>query len=216
MPERFPSIALMGGTFDPIHIAHLVTAEAAVEQFGLDRVLFVPAGQPPHKRDLPVTSPLHRLAMVRLATRSNPRFEVSSLEFDREGPSYTVDTLAVLREQLPYGTRLYFITGADAIINVETWREPERLFRLCHFIAAHRPGFPTHAIREGLRGLERRYATRVLEVQAPAFEVSSTDIRQRVRDGRTIRYLIPEAVEEYIYAHGLYGARPRPAGSTEV
>lgn len=212
MPDRFPSIALMGGTFDPIHLGHLVTAEAAVEQFGLDQVLFVPALQPPHKQGYPVTPAEHRLAMVQLATRSNPRFAVSSVELDRQGPSYTVDTLAEMRESLPYGTRLYFITGADAVINVETWREPERLFRLCHFIAAHRPGFPTNAIREGLRGLEHRYNTRILEVDAPAFEVSSTDIRQRVRDGRTIKYLVPGPVEEYICVNGLYGARVAPGG----
>jgi len=194
----------MGGTFDPIHLAHLVTAEAAVEQFGLDRVIFIPTGSPPHKQGHPVTPAEHRYNMVVLATRSNPRFEVSRVELERDGPSYTVDTLAEMKRRLPPGTRLFFITGADAIIEIETWRDPERLFSLCQFIAAHRPGFPVHFIQEGLRQLEERFGCRILEVDAPALEVSSTDIRRRVRESRSIRYLVPEAVEDYIRGNGLY------------
>ncbi len=204
-PERTPAgIGVMGGTFDPIHLAHLVTAEAAVEQFGLAKVIFVPAREPPHKRGLVITPAEHRYNMVELAVRSNDRFEVSRAELDRDGPSYTVDTLEELRASYPSGTRLYFITGADAILDIDTWRHPERLFELCTFIAAERPGLSREAVREGLRELERRYGVSILRVNVPAMGISSTDIRQRARSGRSIRYLVPEAVEEYIRRHGLY------------
>jgi len=202
--ERSSGIGLMGGTFDPIHLAHLVTAEATVEQFGLERVIFVPTRQPPHKQGHPITPAEHRYNMVVLATRSNSRFEVSRIELEREGPSYTVDTLEEMRAHLGAGVELYFITGADAILDIGTWRDPERLFKLCRFVAARRPGFSAQAIREGLTRLERRYGCRILEVDAPSLEISSTDIRLRVRESRSIKYLVPGGVEDYIYRNGLY------------
>jgi len=202
--KRPSSVGLMGGTFDPIHLAHLVTAEAALEQFGLDRVIFIPTGHPPHKKDHPITPAEYRCNMVALATDSNQRFEVSRIEIEREGPSYTVDTLEEMRARLGPDSDLYFITGADAIIDIGTWREPERLFKLSRFIAAQRPGFSAEATLEDLRRLERKYRCRILEVDAPSLEISSTDIRLRVREFRSIKYLVPEAVEDYIYRHGLY------------
>ncbi|MEW6032302.1 MAG: nicotinate-nucleotide adenylyltransferase [Bacillota bacterium] len=197
-------VGLMGGTFDPIHLAHLVTAEAALEQYQLDKVIFIPTGLPPHKQDHPVTDAEHRFNMVTLAAAGNERFEVSRIEIEREGPSFTVDTLEEMARRLPPGSRLYFITGADAILGIESWREPDRLFRLCRFIAALRPGIPVERAREGLRRLEERYSSRILEVEAPALDISSSDIRRRVTASRSIRYLVPDAVEAYIRKHGLY------------
>ncbi len=198
------SLGLMGGTFDPIHLAHLVTAEAALEQFGLDKVIFVPTGFPPHKQGQVVTPAEHRYQMVVLATESNPRFEVSRTEIDRKGLSFTVDTVTEVKESLPPGSHLYFITGADAILDIENWREPDRLLEKCTFIAAPRPGYPDPLARQGLERIEARYGCRILTVDAPRLDISSRDIRHRVRDFRTIRYLVPQAVEAYIEAYGLY------------
>jgi len=197
-------IGLMGGTFDPIHLAHLVTAEAALEQYRLERVIFVPTGFPPHKKDQRVTQAEHRHSLVVLATASHPRFEVSRVEIDRPGPSYTADTLEEMRRRLPQGTELYFITGADAIIDVGTWREPERLFALCRFIAAPRPGWSQETAQTGLRRLEERFGCEILEIQSRAMDISSSEIRRRVAAGQSIRYLVPEVVEAYIQKHGLY------------
>ncbi|MCL6580693.1 MAG: nicotinate-nucleotide adenylyltransferase [Firmicutes bacterium] len=194
----------MGGTFDPIHVAHLVAAEAALEQHRLDRVVFIPTGQPPHKPTDRLTPAEHRYQMVALATASNPRFEVSRVELERPGPSYTVDTLERLRLLYPPSTDFFFITGTDAILSVETWREPERLFSLCRFIAAGRPGFSRHEAERELRRLEEKFGVTILEVECPALDVSSSDIRRRVAEGRSIRYLVPELVEAYIQKHGLY------------
>jgi len=197
-------IGLMGGTFDPIHVAHLVAAEAALEQHRLDRVVFIPTGQPPHKPTDRLTPAEHRYQMVALATASNPRFEVSRVELERPGLSYTVDTLDRLRLLYPPGTDFFFITGTDAILSVETWREPERLFSLCRFIAAGRPGFSRRETESELRRLEEKFGATILEVECPALAVSSSDLRRRVAEGRSIRYLVPELVEAYIQKHGLY------------
>jgi len=197
-------VGLMGGTFDPIHLAHLVTAEAALEQYRLERVIFVPTGFPPHKKDQRVTQAEHRHSLVVLATASHPRFEVSRVEIDRPGPSYTADTLEEMRRRLPQGTEIYFITGADAIIDVGTWREPERLFELCRFIAAPRPGWSQETAQAGLRRLEERFGCEILEIQSRTMDISSSEIRRRVAAGQSIRYLVPEVVEAYIQKHGLY------------
>jgi nicotinate-nucleotide adenylyltransferase len=197
-------IGLMGGTFDPIHLAHLVMAEAAHEQFGLWKVIFVPAGLPPHKQGKNITSAEHRYNMVALATAANPRFEVSRIELEREGPSYTVDTVEEMRRRLSPETEIHFITGADAILEVETWREPERLFGACRFVAAPRSSYPRQAAGVGLRRLEQRYGQAILEVESPVLDISSSNLRRRVAAGRSIKYLVPEAVEAYIQKHGLY------------
>jgi len=198
------SLGLMGGTFDPIHLAHLVTAESVFEQFGLDKVIFIPTGIPPHKRHYPVTPAHHRYEMVRRAADGNPRFEVSRVEVDREGLSFTVDTLVDMTSKLPPGTNLYFITGTDAILGIETWREPERLMAMCPIIAVQRPGLHPDLAREGLERLEARYNCRILRADVPAVDISSSDIRRRVGEMRTIRYLVPDAVEAYIRHHGIY------------
>jgi nicotinate-nucleotide adenylyltransferase len=190
----------MGGTFDPIHQGHLVTAEEAFWQFGLDEVLFVPTGQPWMKRHPDLSGAEDRYLMTVIATASNPNFSVSRLEVDREGPTYAVDTLRALQEQSGQDTELYFITGADAILEIFHWKDPEEVLGLAHFIAATRPGFD-------LARFEAEEPTRhpkVTVMNVPALAISSTDIRGRVREGHSIRYLVPEGVKTYIDKARLY------------
>jgi len=194
----------MGGTFDPVHFGHLVAAEAARHAFNLERVIFVPSGLPPHKAGEHVSDSEHRYLMTVLATIDNPRFAVSRLEIDRPGYSYTVDTVRQLLRLSGPDTDLFFITGADAVLEILTWKEPDNLLRLCRFVAATRPGYPPEQlIRLGLQ-LKRQHEAAIEPLEVPALAISSSDIRQRVREGRPIRYLVPRSVEHYIIRHGLY------------
>lgn len=196
-------LGLMGGTFDPVHYGHLVAAEAARYEFGLAKVVFIPAGQPPHKPDRVVSPAFHRVAMVRLGIRSNPYFEVSTLEVERPGPSYTVDTAAEFRRLYPSAV-LYFITGADAVAEILTWHRFKELLRLCLVVGVTRPGYSMADLRERLAGLERELRQQILVLPAPGVDVSSSEIRERVLTGKPIKYLLPETVEEYIIRQGLY------------
>jgi nicotinate-nucleotide adenylyltransferase len=189
----------MGGTFDPIHHGHLVTAEEALVQFELDRVVFVPTGLPWMKEDRQVSPAEDRYLMTVIATASNPRFSVSRLEIEREGPTYTVDTLAALADEHP-DAELFFITGADAMLEILHWKDPGEILSLAHFIAATRPGYDLSAFEAE----EAAANARVSMMQVPALAISSTDIRERVREGRPIRYLVPEGVKSYIEKAGLY------------
>lgn len=192
-------LGVMGGTFDPIHHGHLLTAEEAAVQFGLEQVIFVPTGQPWMKADREVSPAEDRYLMTVIATASNPRFTVSRIEIDRAGPTYTVDTLRALRELHP-GAELFFVTGADAMLEIFSWKDPSELLSLAHFIAATRPGYD-------LAHFEAEAPTahpNVTVMNIPALAISSTDIRQRVREGRPIRYLVPEGVKSYIEKAGLY------------
>jgi len=202
----------MGGTFDPIHYGHLVTAEEARVQFKLARVLFVPNRYPPHKALDGVTPPEHRYHMTLLATATNPHFEVSRIEIDRPGPSYSIDTILELRKT-HQAEDLFYITGADAILQVVrgAWERAAELLTLCRFIAASRPGFPLDVDDLRKFNVTGRPLANIEVVEIPALAISSTDIRRRVAEGRPIRYLVPEPVETYIMKHGLYaggGARP--------
>ncbi|MBQ5759126.1 MAG: nicotinate-nucleotide adenylyltransferase [Schwartzia sp.] len=196
-------IGIMGGTFDPIHVGHLMTAEAVRDEFGLDKVLFIPAAVPPHKLDQQVTDARHRYLMTVLATTSNPHFDVSSIEMDRPGPSYTIDTIYELRRQYGENTDLFFITGADAIAEIPTWDRIEELLGLCQFIAATRPGFLPNVdnIKEYFGELG---SARIHRLETPELEISSTNIRDRLKRGFSIKYIVPPAVEDYIYKEGLY------------
>jgi nicotinate-nucleotide adenylyltransferase len=192
-------LGVMGGTFDPIHHGHLVTAEEALGQFGLDAVLFVPTGRPWMKEHEVVSSAEDRYLMTVIATASNPLFSVSRMEVDRDGPTYTVDTLRGLKAELGPDADLFFVTGADAIVEIVHWKEPAELFELAHFIAATRPGYD-------LQGLEADIADRpqITVMNIPALAISSTDIRRRVADGHPIRYLVPEGVKSFIEKERLY------------
>jgi nicotinate-nucleotide adenylyltransferase len=204
MRER--SVGIMGGTFDPIHYGHLVIAEGARVQYHLEEIIFVPSGTPPHKTGRGITNPEHRFQMTQLAVKDNPYFSVSRLEIDRPGPSYAVDTIRALRGIYSERTRLYFITGADAILEILSWKDVGSLISMCHLVAATRPGYSLSGLEDivgKIRNLHHRdFSVHTMEV--PALMISSTDIRNRVLNGRPIKYLLPDAVEKYIYEHNLY------------
>lgn len=190
----------MGGTFDPVHYGHLVAAEEALVQFNLDRVVFMPTGRPVRKTHRHVSSAEDRYLMTVIATASNPDFEVSRMEIDRPGDTYTVDTMTALRAQYGASAELFFVTGADAVAEILTWKDAERFAGLCTFIAATRPGYDASSAAADLAG-----APAVEYMEVPALAISSSDIRERVRARRPARYLLPEAVASYIYKNGLYG-----------
>jgi nicotinate-nucleotide adenylyltransferase len=187
-------LGVMGGTFDPIHVGHLVTAEEALHQFSLDEVVFVPTGRPWMKEHDVVASPQDRFRMTELGVEPEPRFRASRIEVDRGGPTYTIDTLRTLRDEEP-DAELFFITGADAVLEIMRWKQPDVVFDLAHFIAATRPGYD-------IEQLGAHPDVTVMHI--PALAISSTDIRARVHDGRPIRFLVPEPVEAYIRTSGLY------------
>ncbi len=195
-------VGVFGGTFDPIHIGHLVAAEETRVQLKLERVVFVPAGLPPHKLANHISPVEHRLAMVQLAIASNPYFTVSRVDIDRFGPCYTVETMELLRDEWGPGVELYFIMGSDSLADILTWYKPERLIRLCRLAVVKRPGYDVD-IKE-LDRLLPGIASRVQFINSPLIDVASCDIRRRVRKGLSIKYQVPEAVERYIYEHGLY------------
>jgi nicotinate-nucleotide adenylyltransferase len=192
----------MGGTFDPIHHGHLVAASEVGSRFGLDEVIFVPTGQPWQKTDREVSPAEHRYLMTVIATASNPDFTVSRVDIDRPGPTFTTDTLRDLADERP-GAELFFITGADALSQILSWKNAEELFRLAYFIGVTRPGHTL--VGDGLP------ADRVSLLEVPAMAISSTDCRDRVQRGAPVWYLVPDGVVQYINKHRLYesGGRER-------
>jgi len=198
--ENARGIGIMGGTFDPIHYGHLIIADEARQQFGLEKVVFVPAGQPPHKKEYKVSSAEHRYAMTVIATASHPDFICSRIEMDRAGPSYSIDTIREVRNAYP-GYQVYFITGADAIAEILTWHEHARLKSLCKFIAATRPGYDLEELRHRLPA---DYVDQIVFLEVPGVYISSTELRERIATGRSIKFMVPEAVESYIAKNGLY------------
>lgn len=205
-------IGVLGGTFDPIHFGHLAIAEEARVQAGLDIVLFVPARIQPLRQNQNVSSPDHRAAMIERAILGNPAFRLSRIEYERPGPSYTVDTMALLHERLPRASEFFFILGTDAIADLPHWKDPERLISLCRFIVLPRPGcdFDPRNLFVQFPLLRER----VTLLEGPRLEISSTELRRRVRKGLPIRYQVPDAVEEYIRSHRLYVEQDtaRPTG----
>ena len=203
--QKAHRVGIMGGTFDPIHMGHLVTAEAARSEFNMNKVVFVPSGQPPHKKGLEISNKEHRYIMTVLATSANPYFEVSRTEIDRPGESYAIDTVRYIRSKQQPDSELYFITGADAILEIVTWKEVEELFENCTFIAATRPGFNLGEMKKKLlKKLTHSHLAKIIPLEVPAMAISSTDIRERVKDKRTIKYLLPESVENFIRKNDLY------------
>ncbi|MCK4777555.1 MAG: nicotinate-nucleotide adenylyltransferase [Actinomycetia bacterium] len=201
------TIGIMGGTFNPIHLGHLVTAEEAFYQFNLDRVIFIPTGIPPHKKDEEIALPEDRYLMTVIATASNPHFEVSRIEIDRKGPSYTIDTVYEIHERYGEDTEIYFVTGADAIFEILTWKDTEQIYSLCRFIAATRPGYSLKRFQEHHLLPEKKNENikpKVSFMEIPALAISSTDIRRRIKEVKPIGYLVPEGVENYINKRKLY------------
>jgi nicotinate-nucleotide adenylyltransferase len=193
-------LGIMGGTFDPIHYGHLFVAEEACARFGLNHVLFIPNGTPPHKKAYATTPAIHRFTMTRIATQDNPEFGCTSMELNRPGPSYAVETLKQLREERP-DDELFYITGVDAVADILTWKRHEEVIRLATFIAATRPGFDPNTLEERL---PLPYLQRILLLGSTALGISSTDIRQRIHENLPARYLTPDGVLEYIVQNGLY------------
>jgi nicotinate-nucleotide adenylyltransferase len=198
------SIGIMGGTFDPVHYGHLVCAEAACQEFDLEAVCFVPSARPPHKDITGLTAALDRVNMTVLATISNPHFMVSAVELKRPGLSYTIDTLHHFRQEYGPSVKLFFITGIDALSGLLSWRNPFGLLAEADFIGAERPGYSDDSLSDMLSQLDEEQQEQIHRLEIPALAISSTDIRNRVRQGESIRYLVPEAVEQYIAKHSLY------------
>ncbi|MFC1993277.1 nicotinate-nucleotide adenylyltransferase [Chloroflexota bacterium] len=199
------NIGVLGGTFDPIHKGHLLIAEEVRAGLNLAEVLFVPAGQPQLRKQAPLASAEHRLQMVRLAIADKPGLQISTIEMERAGPSYTVDTIAELKSQLGAGNVLFFILGWNSLSELPQWREPSRLIRMCRLVAVPRPGYPRpdlEALENDIPGLSQSVAL----MDKPLIEVSGTVIRERVARGLSIDNLVPEPVERYIREHGLYSA----------
>jgi nicotinate-nucleotide adenylyltransferase len=196
-------IGILGGTFDPPHIGHLWLATLAADALGLSRVLLMPAARPPHKGAQPVSNAADRVMMTRLAIAADPLFDLSLIEMEREGPSYTVDSLVELRASLDDSETLVLIMAADSLAEIGSWREPDRLLELAEWAVGPRPGWPLPD-----RGaLHERYgeaAARIHLLEGPSLDLSSSEIRRRVAAGRSIRYLVPRAVEELIVDRGLY------------
>jgi len=194
MPTARRKIGLLGGTFDPPHLAHLVLAQTALAELGLDEVWFVVSFVPPLKKNKKVSPFAHRAQMVRLAVRENRRFKVSTIEQERKGASYAVETLALLRRKHP-NVCFYFLLGADNLESFKKWREPEKVFSMAVPVFAHRPNFS---------GKMPGWLKRAIWLGNPRLEISSTALCARIKSGRSIRYLVPEAVERYVRRNGLY------------
>ncbi|MBA2372692.1 MAG: nicotinate (nicotinamide) nucleotide adenylyltransferase [Chloroflexi bacterium] len=200
------SLGILGGTFDPIHIGHLAVAEEARDALGLERITFVPAGLPPHKTDRPVSGAAHRLAMVELAIAGNPAFSVNAIELERSGPSFSVDTLealAAVARSAGHEPDLVFILSAEAFRSLHTWRDPARILALARLAVVPRGGYPeatVTSLADRFPGCEDR----AVFLDGPRIRLSASDLRDRAARGRSIRYLVPDAVTAYIGDHGLY------------
>jgi len=189
-------VGVFGGTFNPPHTGHLIVAETARESLGLDKVIFIPCSLPPHKTTKSLVDADRRLEMVSLAIAGNPYFEVSDIELQRGGKSYTVDTLRALTALYPRA-QLYLLLGIDNLIELHTWREPEEIFALAEVIAINRPGFDPSSVR-------KEYLRRVTFLRSPNIDISSSEIRRKAKAGKSIKYLVPSVVEAYILKHGAY------------
>lgn len=201
--DRTFRLGIMGGTFDPVHIGHLACAEQVRDAFGLDGVVFMPAGNPWMKKGKSVTDAELRYDMVRLAVADNPYFDASRLEIDRVGETYTVDTLRVLRAHYPENVELYFISGADAVFSILKWRDSDEIGKLARLVVVTRPGY---VLNDARRRYMRTHASilHMSSIEVTALSISSTDLREKVKEGRSIRYLVPQPVAEFIQHHGLY------------
>lgn len=196
-------IGIMGGTFDPIHYGHLVIANEVLFKFNLEKIIFVPTGNPPHKRSAALADAYHRYMMTQFATMTHASFDVSNIEVEKDGIAYTVDTIRELKKQYK-DTKMFFITGTDAVLDLPNWKDPEEILNLCTFIAVNRPGYVTDTLDDKLDKLMKNYNGEILSIKAPQLKISSTDIRNRIEEGRPTKYLLPETVEQYILKKGLY------------
>ena len=210
--DRTYRLGIMGGTFDPIHNGHLVCAECAFDALDLDMVVFMPAGSPAFKQGKQVSTGEDRYAMTLLATSDNPHFVATRFEVDRPGGTYTADTLQLLRDLYPDNVEFFFITGADASADVVAWRNADRVAALAHLVGATRPGYDLGRAESAIESSPYDFDVTYLEV--PALSISSSYLRERVREGKSLRYLTPDPVTGYIHKHQLYGARASRYGAS--
>jgi nicotinate-nucleotide adenylyltransferase len=197
------NIGVMGGTFDPVHLGHLALAEEARRQLNMAEVIFVPAGHPYFKAAASISPAGHRLKMLELALADKPHFRISRIEIDRPGPSYAIDTVSGMKKEAGPDDELFFILGWDSLMSLPYWQDPKMLISMCRLVAAPRPGFPRPDIN-ALEGLLPGIAQRAVVMDKPVMDISSTDIRQRVKNGLPIDHLVPETVAKYIREKGLY------------
>ncbi len=190
-------IAIMGGTFNPPHIAHLICAEEVYDTLKFDKVIFIPSARPPHKNSNDIIDPYHRYMMTCLATNDNPHFEVSRIELDRPGRSYTIETVKEIKKLYNNNAEIYWIVGADSILEMPSWKCIDELINICGFVGINRPGYD-------INKADRRILEKVNMVNITEIGISSSEIRWRIKNGLTIKYLVPSSVEEYIYNNGLY------------
>lgn len=195
-------IGIMGGTFDPIHYGHLVIANEVLDKYNMERIVFIPAGRPPHKKG-PQASSQDRFFMTNLATLSNDRFIVSDIEIKKPEMSYTINTITTLTRNYE-NAELYFITGMDALVDLPNWYRADELLKLCKFIAVKRPGYNTLEIEKKFNEILDKYNEQIELLQVPMLQISSTDIRKRIQTGRSVKYLLPDTVEDYIIKNKLY------------
>lgn len=200
---KYKSIGIMGGTFDPIHYGHLVAANFACEEFNLDRIIFMPSARPPHKDCGHVLDSKSRFEMTRMAIEGNEAFEISALEMERKGYSYTVETIEYYLHNYP-GVELFFIMGVDALLLINTWKDINRLSGMCKFIVVSRPDFSIDKNDMCFQGTPALLWDNLHILKIPALAISSTQIRERIQDGKTIKYLLPDSVEQYIIQNNLY------------
>jgi nicotinate-nucleotide adenylyltransferase len=188
----------MGGTFNPPHLGHLICAEEVYDHFEFDKVIFVPSARPPHKDNSEILDAQHRYTMTVLATCDNPHFEVSRVELDRPGRSYSIETVREFKRKYGQDTEIYWIVGADSVLEMFSWRAVDELLSICNFVAINRPGYD-------LNQADQRFLKKVQLFKVTDVDISASEIRRRVRQGESIKYLVPPDVESYIYGNGLYG-----------
>lgn len=187
-------IGILGGTFNPIHTGHCLLASGILAEHKLDYILFIPCAVPPHKKPMRLAKASYRLQMVKMAIKGNPSFRLSTIDLDRNGRSYSVDTICKLKRLYKNRAKFFFIMGSDSLREFHTWKEPDRLLELCRFLVVERPGFP----------LSKMQSSRMEVVKVPTLPISSTDIRKMISQGKSIKYLVPEDVRRYIVRHRLY------------
>lgn len=195
-------IGVLGGTFDPIHNGHLAIAQAALDKFSLSKVIFMPTGTPPHKTSIAKAD--IRLEMTTMATSSNPYFEVSRLELDRSGPSYTVDTLAELLDIYGNTIKIYYILGGDILFDLSKWKDFQKIFSMCAIMAVARPGINHKKLESQIKTLSKNYGAKIHLLNSPPIEVSSTMVRKAISLGHSVKGLVPESVTDYIKKNNLY------------
>ena len=202
--QGYKKIAVMGGTFDPIHYGHLVTAEEVCHKFQVDKVIFIPTGTPAYKENQGVSESEYRYHMTCLGTSNDEKFKVSKIEIERQGNTYTVDTMKLLKQVCSSDIKIYFIMGADSLHQIMNWKEPELLMTLCDFIVVTRPGYDKKTLVEKVDELNTKFSCTIHFMEVPALDISSSQIRMRVRNNQPIKYLLPEKVENYILETELY------------